>query len=289
MRRLTLGLGPALLAGAAPALAHEGGGSGWTPDPLVIAPLGLAALVYAIGLARLWRRSDRGRGSLGRDALLFAAGWLTLAGALASPLHRAGETSFTMHMIEHEIVMLLSALLLVAARPGAALLWAFPSRPRRGLGKAGRWRFWHGLADPVAATALQSAVIILWHMPAAFDLALRSGPWHVAQHLSFLASASLFWWAMLRGRAGPLVAAACLFVTSMVGGGLGALMTLSDSPWYGAYARLGMTPAGLTPGQDQQLAGLIMWIPGGAWHLAAALWFLARALGRMEARHALPH
>jgi putative membrane protein len=125
-------------------------------------------------------------------------------------------------------------------------------------------------------------------MPGPFDLALRSEPWHVAQHLSFLASALLFWWAMLHGRAGPLVAAACLFVTSMIGGGLGALMTLSNSPWYAGYAELGLTPAGLTPEQDQQLAGLIMWVPGGAWHLAAALWFLMRALRRMEARHALP-
>jgi cytochrome c oxidase assembly factor CtaG len=126
-------------------------------------------------------------------------------------------------------------------------------------------------------------------MPLLFDLALRSDGWHIAQHLSFLGSALLFWWAMLHGRAGPLTAAACLFVTSMIGGGLGALMTLSSSPWYPAYARLGFTPAGLTPAQDQQLAGLIMWIPGGAWHLAAALLFLARALRRLEARHALPH
>ena len=191
-------------------------------------------------------------------------------------------------MIEHEIVMLVSALLLVASRPGAALLWAFPGALRRALGRAGRWGLWRGLADPFVATFLQSAAIVGWHMPALFDLALRSEGWHVAQHLSFLAGALLFWWAMLHGRSGPLVAAACLFVTSMIGGGLGALMSLAESPWYPAYARLGLTPGGLTPGQDQQLAGLIMWIPGGAWHLGAALWFLARALRRFEARHALP-
>jgi putative membrane protein len=289
MRRLTLWLGPALLAAGSPALAHDGQGAGWTPTPLVSLPLALAAFLYAAGLARLWRRSDQGRASLRRDAALFAAGWLSLAAAVASPLHRAGQSSFTMHMIEHEIVMLVSALLLAAARPGAALLWAFPASLRRTLGKAGRWSLWRRLADPFVATFVQSAVIVAWHMPPWFDLALRSEGWHVVQHLSFLASALLFWRAMLYGRSGPLVASACLFVTSMVGGGLGALMTFSDSPWYHAYARLGLTPAGLTPQQDQQLAGLIMWVPGGAWHLAAALWFLARALSRMEARHALPH
>jgi cytochrome c oxidase assembly factor CtaG len=94
---------------------------------------------------------------------------------------------------------------------------------------------------------------------------------------------------MLHGRAGPLAAASCLFLTAMVGGGLGALMALASSPWYAPYAALGLTPAGLTPEQDQQLAGLIMWVPGGAWHLAAALFFLMRGLKRLEKRHALPH
>jgi putative membrane protein len=286
VRRLA---GLALLLAASPALAHEGGhsGTGWTMTPLVTVPLALAALVYAAGLARLRARSDRGRKALSRDAALFAIGWLTLAGALTSPLHRAGETSFTMHMIEHEIVMLVSALLLVAARPGAVLLWAFPAGFRRPLGAVGRWGLWRVLADPFVATFIQGAVIVVWHVPRLFDLALGSAAWHVAQHLSFVLSALLFWWAMLHGRGGPLVAAACLFVTAMIGGGLGALMTLSSSPWYEGYAALGLTPSGLTPEQDQQLAGLIMWVPGGAWHLAASLWFLMRALRRMEAPHAL--
>lgn len=288
MRRLRPLFGLGLLIVAWPAFAHEGRDIGWTTAPLVTGPLALAALIYAAGLARLWARSDQGRKALRRDAALYAAGWLTLAGALASPLHEAGETSFTMHMIEHEILMLVAALLLVAARPGAVLLWAFPSQVRRSLGSAGRWNFWRMLADPFVATFLQSAVLIAWHMPWLFDLALGSEAWHVAQHLSFVGSALLFWWAILHGRSGPLVAAACLFVTAMIGGGLGALMALSHSPWYEGYAALGLTPAGLTPVQDQQLAGLIMWIPGGAWHLAASLLFLMRALRRMEAGHALP-
>ena len=91
----------------------------------------------------------------------------------------------------------------------------------------------------------------------------------------------MFWWAVAirrSGRAGALVAALCLFITSMIGGGLGALMAFSGSPWYEGYASLGMTPFGLTPEEDQQLAGLIMWVPGGLYHLIAALWFLLRGL-----------
>lgn len=275
-----------LLALPAPALAHEGH---WTLSPSVTVPLALAGLLYAIGLARLWRRSELGRPVLRRSAACYAAGWLALAGALVSPLHEAGEASFAMHMIEHEILMLVAALLLVAARPGAALLWAFPQPARATLAGAGRWRLWRALTDPFVATAIQAVAIIAWHMPWLFDLALRSEAWHVAQHMSFIAGALIFWWAMLHGRGGPFVAALCLFVTSMIGGGLGALMALANSPWYPAYTALGLTPAGLTAAQDQQLAGLIMWVPGGAWHLAAALWFLMRGLRRMEAGHALPH
>ena len=275
---------------ASPALAHEwhDHDAGWTLSPGVTLPLALTALLYATGWVRLRVRSERGRPGRVRGAILFAAGWLVLAGALITPLHEAGEQSFTLHMIEHELIMLLGALLLVAARPGPVLLWAFPRAPRRVLASTARWPLWRTLANPVAATAIQALVMILWHMPILFDLALRSEAWHVAQHLSFLASALFFWWAIFHGRGGAWVAAFCLFVTSMVGGGLGALMTLSASPWYAAYAALGLTPQGLTPAEDQQLAGLIMWIPGGLWHLAAALLFLGRAL-RSSAPPGLDH
>lgn len=282
LRRLLLAA--CLTAMTTPVLAHEGNDhdAAWTLAPSVTLPLALAALLYGIGVVRLWRRAGRGRAGLRRGAFLYACGWLSLAGALVSPLHEAGERSFTPHMIEHEIIMLVSALLLVAARPGVALLWALPDGPRQLLGSTGRWPLWRTLADPFVATALQAAIIVAWHAPALFDRALRSEGWHIVQHLSFLAAALLFWRAMLdqrAGRGGAFAAAACLFVTSMIGGGLGALMTLAHSPWYNAYASLGMTPSGLTPEQDQQLAGLIMWVPGGLYHLAAALWFLALALG----------
>lgn len=234
-------------------------------------------MLYAVGFARLWRRSDRGRPRLRRDLLLFAAGWLILAGALVSPLHEAGEASFAFHMIEHEIIMLVAALLLAAARPGAAFLWALPPALRPALGGAGGRRLWRAATDPLVATAVQAGAIVAWHVPWLFDLALASEGWHIVQHLCFIVAALLFWSAMLH-RAGGLVAAACLFVTAMVGGGLGALMALSASPWYDGYAALGLAPTGLGPEQDQQLAGLIMWVPGGLYHLLAALWFLVRGL-----------
>jgi putative membrane protein len=253
----------------------------WTFSPGVTLPLAATLLLYVLGLARLWQRSERGHKGLRRGALLFALGWLSLAGALVSPLHEGGERSFAVHMIEHEIIMLVAALLLVAARPGPIFLWAFGRGVRRRLGATGRWTLWRDLANPFVATFIQAAVMVGWHAPPLFDLALESETWHIVQHLCFIGAALLFWWAMLHGspgRGGRMIAAFCLFATSMVGGGLGALMALSNSPWYAPYAALGLTPAGLTPGEDQQLAGLIMWVPGGFYHLAAALWFLAGAL-----------
>lgn len=273
----------------APAAAHNGvshaGGPGWTLDPAVTLPLLLAATLYAIGFARLRARAERGRAKLSRSAWLYSAGWLTLAGSLVSPLHEAGEQSFTMHMIEHELLMLVAALLLVVARPGPVLLWGLPRPLRRMAGATARLPLWSRLAEPVTATAIQALAIWIWHMPGLFDLALRHEGWHVVQHLSFTGSALLFWWAMLH-RSSEALAAICLFITSMIGGALGALMTLSESPWYVAYAAMGMTPEGMTPAEDQQLAGLIMWIPGGLFHLTAALVFLARWLSRKEPANA---
>jgi cytochrome c oxidase assembly factor CtaG len=285
---------PLLLLLPPTAAAAHGGEAhgGWRPEMWAILPLLLLAALYALGFARLWRRSDQGRPALGRAGLTFAAGWAVLAGAVASPLHQAGEHSFALHMVEHELIMLPAALLLVLARPGPVLLWAFSGRARGGLAALTRSArpLWDWLALPVTATFLQSAALWIWHMPALFDRALDGEGWHIAQHMSFLATALLFWWAMARGRAGRAgygLVALCLFVTTLVGGALGALMAFSTSPWYAGYAALGMTPTGLTPAEDQQLAGLIMWIPGGIFHAAAALYFLYQWLKASEVPHAV--
>jgi cytochrome c oxidase assembly factor CtaG len=204
-----------------------------------------------------------------------------LAGALVSPLHQAGERSFAAHMLEHELLMLPAAALLVLARPLGVMLWSLPGAARRATARAvkasGLVALHRALSEPVTATLLQTAVLWGWHAPALFDLALAHEGWHVAQHASFLVSALVFWSAMLH-RARPGHAAVCLFATSVVGGALGALMAFSQSPWYARYAALGMAPFGLSATEDQQLAGLLMWVPGGVVHAAAALVLVARTL-----------
>ena len=275
---------------AAPALAHGGHehGIGWTLDPLLLVPLGLALLIYVGGWSRLSKRA-----STPVRPLMFLSGWAVLTLSLISPLHEAGGRSFTMHMIEHELIMLVATLLLAASGAGGVLAWGLP-RPLR-LSLAGGWtsplqRLWRMLTEPVTATVVQGAVMWLWHAPPLFDRALESSGWHIAQHASFFVSALLFWWAMLhpRGRgSGYGVSAACLFVTSMIGGALGALMSLSNSPWYADYAAMGVSGIGLDPVDDQRLAGLIMWIPGGLVHAVAALVLFYKWLKASEGSHAI--
>ncbi|MBV8908186.1 MAG: cytochrome c oxidase assembly protein [Sphingomonas sp.] len=277
-----------LLFIAAPALAHGGHGQepGWTLDPLLTVPLALSLLIYLVGWSRLAKRAT----TPVRPGL-FLSGWAVLTLSLTSPLHEAGERSFTMHMIEHELIMLVATLLLAASSAGGVLAWGLPRPLRQGLG--GSWKsplqsLWRRLTEPVTATIVQGVVMWVWHAPPLFDRALDSFAWHVTQHACFFLSSLLFWWSMIHPRRGSGygVSAACLFVTSLIGGALGALMSLSSSPWYADYAAMGMTGIGLDPVDDQRLAGLIMWIPGGAFHGIATIILVYKWLRSSEAGHA---
>jgi len=283
--RITAALGLALLA--SPAAAHGGHGHrvGWTLDPVLIVPLGLALIIYIVGWFRLSKRS-----SSPPRAGLFLSGWAVLTLSLVSPLHAAGERSFTMHMIEHELIMLVATLLLALSSSGAVIAWGLPRPLRLSLG--GSWKsplqsVWKRLTEPVTATAIQAVVMWIWHAPILFDRALESSGWHIAQHACFFMSSLIFWWAMLHPRRGGYgVSAACLFATSLIGGALGALMSLSSSPWYADYAAMGMSGIGLDPVDDQRLAGLIMWIPGGLVHCVAAIAMFYKWLKAAEGSHA---
>lgn len=265
---------------------HPGGGAhegiGWSLEPGLVLPLFLSLAAFLIGVRRLGLRSTRGAADLAVRQRWFVSGWLILAGALVSPLHQAGERSFTAHMVEHELIMLAAAPLLVLSRPLPLLLWAFPAGMRHAIGAIAAASpvraLWRLLSGPVTATMVQAVALWVWHAPALFDLALASDGWHVAQHLSFLISALSFWSAMLSERTAPGIAALCLVGTSIVSGALGALMAFATSPWYAGYARLGLAPFGLTPAEDQQVAGLLMWVPGGLVHAGAALLVMRRLL-----------
>ncbi|HET9445438.1 MAG TPA: cytochrome c oxidase assembly protein [Steroidobacteraceae bacterium] len=251
---------------------------------VLIALLFIAGAWFAVGYARVWRSSRVGRRMLARRGALFAAGWLVLATSLLSPLHDMGGRSFTAHMIEHELLMLVAAPLIAFSQPLGVFIWALPRTSRHSLGAVGHQRWfaslWRSVSSPLSASLIQAAMMWLWHAPRFFDAALRSEFWHAAQHLSFVGSAVLFWWSInvasgLGRRHG--VAGFYLFFTSVHSALLGALMAFAESPWYTQYVLMGMSGAGgLSPLEDQQIAGLIMWVPGGAVHAIAALVYLSR-------------
>ncbi len=282
------------LAAGAAAHAHEpepaSAATGWTPEAWVLWLLALAAALYLAGLARLWRNAGTGRG-LGRSqALSFALGWLALAAALASPLDALGTRLFAAHMVQHELLMVVAAPLLVLGRPLVAWTWALTPRQRRRVGRAAQapwfapaWRF---TTRAPTAWALHASALWAWHLPALFEAALRIEAVHIAQHASFLATALLFWWSVLGGdpRAQRSAAAiGSLLTTMMHTGALGALLTFAPTVWYRHYGHAGGA-FGLAPLEDQQLGGLIMWVPGGLAYLVAGLALLARLLSATTER-----
>jgi cytochrome c oxidase assembly factor CtaG len=244
----------------------------WSFEPLVVIPLTLTAVLFILGLYRLKHRAIRSW-----EALCFALGWLALFVALVSPLHAWGQVLFSAHMTQHEILMLVAAPLLVLGRPLIAFLWALPLNWSRSLGNLAKihWlnRLWRALTIPLVAWLVHAVALWVWHIPLLFDAVLHSELIHTAQHLSFLISALLFWWALIHGPQGAMgygAAVLYLFTTSVHSGVLGALITLAGSVWYPSY--VGLTNSwGLTPLEDQQLGGLIMWIPAGLVYVIAGL------------------
>jgi putative membrane protein len=263
----------------------------WGAEPWVLALLAASIGWYAFGVGRLWRHAGRGHGISPARAAAFAAGWLALALALASPLDALGGWLFSAHMVQHEVLMVLAAPLMVLGRPIGAWAWGLSPSGRRLFGRAfhrPRWRrFWRALTTPWAAWALHAAALWLWHAPAAFDAALRHEGVHSLQHASFLFSALLFWWTVLGpplDGARPGAAMLSLFTTMMHSAALGALLALSPLVWYAPYVERAAA-LGWSALEDQQLGGLVMWAPAGLAYFAAGL-LLARRLLQGTARMA---
>jgi putative membrane protein len=280
------GLPLLLLHEGAPLAPHDFW-SAWSLEPAVLAGLGVAAALYARGMARLRTRSRR-VAVRRREAAAFWSGWIALAAALVSPLHPLGEALVSGHMVQHELIMALAAPLLVLGRPLVVSLWGLPPRWRRTLGGwIGALRpFWRALLRIEVAWALHALAIIGWHLPGLYQRTVDSDLVHSLQHTSFLLTALLFWWsvlpgAALRGQHGQAILS--LFGTMVYTGGVGALLTLGSVLWYPAYGEA--APLwGLTPLEDQQLAGLVMWVPGGMAYVLATAWLVIDWLRAAEVR-----
>ncbi|WP_202844690.1 cytochrome c oxidase assembly protein [Luteimonas saliphila] len=257
--------------------------SAWTLSPWGLVPLLVFATAYATGVWRLWRGGHAGRGISRVEVGASLAGLLALLLATVWPFDALGEWSLAAHMAQHMLLLAVAPPLLLAARPWAALAAALPPRWSRALHRlsmAGRTRVVQSLA---AATAANVAVMAGWHVPAALSLALRSEAVHWMMHASFLLAGLWLWtllWQRLRDDArGALAGTVAVVVVMMQMGFVGALLTFSGRVLYPFYAERA-PQVGIDALVDQQLAGLVMWVPASLPYLAGALWLLARELRR---------
>lgn len=238
----------------------------WTFDPFVLLGLVAATGVYTLGLARM------SSPSLPR-ACAFYAGILTCAVALLSPVDHASDILFSAHMVQHELLMLVAAPLFVLGRPYVVTAWVLPARRYATL-----WRY---ATLPPIALAAHAIARLVWHIPWLFDLALRHEWVHAIQHLTFFITAAMFWASLASGRYGRFgygVGVAFVFCTLLYTGLLAALFTFAEHAYYAQPA----VAWGVDPVEDQQTAGLVMWVPAAIVMTASALAILAAWLGQLE-------
>lgn len=273
--RIAAALVAAALPG--PALAHELAppSPGWTFDPLATALLALSITLYTFGLARM----GTARAAIAPPWRLacYAAAVGTLVLALFSPLVARTETSFAWHMGQHLLLMLVAAPLLALSNTHLVALFAFPLGRRRRIG-----RFVNGVPGVRAGASARhgpwiaglafAAGLWLWHAPAMYQAALYDGTVHTLEHLTYLITAAIFWRMIATAGDRRLDLGSAIVLVTLVGlqGNLmAALITLAPTPIYAGYAQ----SAGIA---DQQMAGILMWVPAGLIYLASTMWALGK-------------
>ncbi len=252
--------------------------TGWHWDTGLLAALGVSVIAYATGWARL-RRAGGGAASWPRLAALLGC-LAAIVVALLSPLDAFQSTFLFAHMIQHELLMVVAAPLLLLGRPMAIGIWGAPAGVRQAMDRALQSRtllrrITGRLEAPVVAWFVSTLVLWGWHLPAAYDAAERQPLTHILMHASFFLSGLLFWEPVLGASpSGPLLSRPQRVAYLVAGMGqrglLGGLLTLSDQVWYAHYRILPHGGA-LSALGDQRLAGAVMWFGSGLVLLAATL------------------
>lgn len=253
----------------------------WSFDPVPALGILVASVVYGVAF---WGARRAGRGLPGRYALWFGLGLLALALALLSPLASYDDISLSLHMIQHLLLLTVAPPLLLLGRPVQVMLNALPP------GRSGVLvrlrsvrRVLTTLTHPVVALLLFGGCLVLWHIPDFYDVTLTNEHLHDLEHLTFVVTSMLYWWTVVdpipRHRKLPLsVALGSIFLASLVSVGVGAVLTVARQPVYTPYLS---TPHlwGLSPLEDQQLAGSIMWAGGGLIYMGIIFGMIVHALG----------
>jgi len=222
--------------------------------------IGIGALAALYWWRARVERKREGQRPTRRQAWALAGGLVTMFFALNGPLHDLSDYDlFSAHMIQHLVLIFLVAPLLVLGTPGWMLR---PALRVPGVGPVARW-----LTRPTICFAVFNVMVAAWHLPGPYNLAMAVHPVHIVEHLMFMATAVLMWWPFLSPLpelprlAYPGQMLYC-FLMSIPMSIVAIYITMADHVLYPAYE---MAPRvwGLTPLEDQQLGGLIMWIPGG--------------------------
>lgn len=222
----------------------------WNLDPMLVVSLLGIGLLYLLWLRRAGPR---------RELWYFGLGWATTAMALMSPLCALSVSLFSARVGQHMILTLVAA-------PLVAL--GFPAGRRRIAGQ----EFWAALAF---ATALW-----VWHSPGPYGATFLSTIIYWTMHVTTWGAAVCFWWTVLRAPVNHLgISVAATVVTGLQMALLGAVITLARAPLFWPHFATSFE-WGLTPLQDQQLGGTLMWVPGGAIFVAAIVVPLALVLRR---------
>jgi putative membrane protein len=272
-----------LVAHAGRPLAPHDLWGAWTVEPFVVLSLVAAGWLYVRGMRR-GPMADR------RRTWCFIGAVGTIAVALVSPLDALSESLASAHMMQHILLVLVAAPLLVLAAPMGTLLRGTPHAVLRAVaGWRARLRLsptaLRPLRDPAVAWVLHVATLWFWHASVPYDAAVEDPLVHALEHATFLATALLFWASVAgaRARRAGNTGLAMILVLGMAIQSvfLAALITFAATPWYSVYATT-TSAWGLSPLEDQQLAGVIMWVPGGVVYVAAGLALLVTWLREAE-------
>jgi putative membrane protein len=255
----------------------------WTASWLSDAVGALVACAYAVG-ARAARFSAR------RQAC-FAAGVLACATALSTRVEELAARLFSVHMAQHLLLTLVAPPLLVGGRPGLPLVLAAPLPARRAGRRVASWRPLRAIRSllrrPLVVLLAYTAAFWAWHLPGAYQAALRDPSLHLAEHACFFGSALALWGLVLepgpRRRVGHAAAVPLVFCAMLQNVWLAALLSLTTTPLYPLYVQVAKARPPLA---DQQLAGVLMWVPADLLYFATMAWLGRRALEEVQHRAA---
>jgi cytochrome c oxidase assembly factor CtaG len=260
-----------LLTNVAPTIA-------WTFEPSVLIGVAALGVLYVLGWRRAQATGSTHKPGYGRLAL-FALGLVVILAALVSPIDALGDQLMLMHMVQHILLLDFAPILLILGL-NKVLLRPVTRRVQVIERRAGFF------AHPAFAVIAYAGFMWLWHVPALYDAALHHTTIHAIEHICFAAAGTLYWWHLLspirnRKRLGGMGPVAYMVSTKLLVGLLGIVLAFAPASFYPFYAH---HPRywGLSPSEDQSLAGLTMALEQSIVMGIALVWVFVQMLGESE-------